>query len=99
MVLEGRDTGTVVFPDADVKFFLDARPEARAKRRYAEQRTKESITIQRISQDLTERDTADRNRRYAPLLCAADAIVVDTTDITPEQTLERLRKEVSKHLG
>ena len=100
VVLEGRDIGTVVFPDAEVKFFLDARPEARAKRRYAEQRTKEStITIQRVSQDLTERDTADRNRRYSPLLCASDAIVVDTTDITPEQTLERLLTEVSKYLG
>jgi cytidylate kinase len=98
VVLEGRDIGTVVFPDAEIKFFLDARPEERAKRRYTEQSGKENITIERVTKDLEERDKADRTRQHAPLKRAEDAIEVDTTHLTPEQTLARLLEEAQKHL-
>jgi cytidylate kinase len=98
VVLEGRDIGTVVFPDAEIKFFLDARPEERAKRRYTEQSGKENITIERVTKDLEERDKADRTRQHAPLKRAEDAIEVDTTHLTPEQTLARLLKEAQEHL-
>jgi cytidylate kinase len=98
VVLEGRDIGTVVFPDAEIKFFLDARPEERAKRRYTEQSGKENITIERVTKDLDERDKADRTRQHAPLKRAEDAIEVDTTHLSPEQTLARLLKEAQEHL-
>lgn len=99
VVLEGRDIGTVVFPDAEIKFFLDARPEERAKRRFTEQSVKEDITIEQVTQDLEVRDNADRTRQHAPLRRAEDAIEVDTTHLTPDQTLNRLLEEAQKHLN
>ena len=98
VVLEGRDIGTVVFPDAEIKFFLDARPEERAKRRFSEQSGKENITIERVTQDLKVRDNADRTRQHAPLKRAQDAIQIDTTHLTPEETVDRLLEEARKHL-
>ena len=98
VVLEGRDIGTVVFPDAEIKFFLDARPEERAKRRFTEQSGKEDVTIERVTQDLEVRDQADRTRQHAPLRRAQDAIEVDTTHLTPDQTLNRLLEASQKRL-
>ena len=99
VVLEGRDIGTVVFPDAEIKFFLDARPEERAKRRFSEQSGKEDVSIQRVIQDLEVRDKADRTRQHSPLKKADDAIEIDTTHLTAEQTLTRLLEEAEKHLN
>jgi len=99
VVLEGRDIGTVVFPDADIKFFLDARPEERAKRRFSEQSEKEDVTIERVTKDLEVRDQADRTRQHAPLRRAEDAIEVDTTHLSPEQTLNRLLEEAQKRFN
>ena len=99
VVLEGRDIGTVVFPDADIKFFLDARPEERAKRRFSEQSAKEEVTIERVTKDLEVRDQADRTRQHAPLRRAEDAIEVDTTHLSPEQTLNRLLEEAQKRFN
>ncbi len=99
VVLEGRDIGTVVFPDAEIKFFLDARPEERAKRRFTEQSGKEDVTIERVTQDLEVRDKADRTRQHAPLRRAQDAIEVDTTHLTAAQTLNRLLEEAQKRLN
>jgi cytidylate kinase len=99
VVLEGRDIGTVVFPDAELKFVLDANPEERAKRRFDEQSGKETITIERVTKDLEVRDQADRTRRHSPLKKAEDAIEIDTTHLTPEQTLARLLEEAEKHLN
>ena len=98
VVLEGRDIGTVVFPDAEIKFFLDARPEERAKRRFSEQSGKENITFERVTQDFKVRDNADRTRQHAPLKRAQDAIQIDTTHLTPEETVDRLLEEARKHL-
>ncbi len=98
-MLEGRDIGTVVFPDAEIKFFLDAGLEERAKRRFSEQSGKENVTIERVTKDLEERDKADRTRQHSPLRRAEDAIEVDTTNLTPEQTLNRLLEEAQKRLN
>jgi len=98
VVLEGRDIGTVVFPEADLKFFLDARPEARAQRRFSEQSGKESVSIDRVTRDLEIRDETDRTRQHSPLRRAEDAIAIDTTDLTPEETLARLLEEAHKVL-
>ena len=99
VVLEGRDIGTVVFPDADLKFFLDARAEERARRRFTEQSSNEPVTLDRVTRDLEARDRADRNREHSPLKRAPDAIYVDTTDLTPEETLETLLDEARRRLG
>ncbi len=99
VVLEGRDIGTVVFPDADVKFFLDARPDERAKRRFSEQAEKESVTLDGITRDLEVRDASDRNRAHSPLRRAEDAIEIDTTNLTPDQTLQKLIEAAAQKLN
>jgi cytidylate kinase len=98
VVLEGRDIGTEVFPDAELKFFLDARPEERARRRFEEQ-SGSSLTFDRVKRDLAERDDTDRNRKHSPLRMAADAILIDTTELTPDATLERLLREARSRLS
>lgn len=87
-VLEGRDIGTVVFPDADVKFFLTADLAARAHRRHAELAERhgaETPALEAVSGDLDERDRRDAGRALAPLRPAADAVVLDTTALTVEE--------------
>jgi cytidylate kinase len=96
-VLEGRDIGTVVFPDADLKFFLEANPDVRARRRYEElfQKGTES-TLDAVLSDQTKRDRDDSSRAVAPLKPAADAVRVDTSGLPLSQvvqTLERLIRE------
>ncbi|MHB8109484.1 MAG: (d)CMP kinase [Syntrophorhabdaceae bacterium] len=79
-VLEGRDTGSVVFPDADIKFYLDARPDERAARRYTELRAKgPEVRLDQVQQEMKVRDENDSRRAIAPLVIPAGAIVVDTT--------------------
>lgn len=80
IVAEGRDMGTVVFPDAEVKFFLDASPQERAKRRYAEMVCKgEMVSLREIENDMLRRDRQDRDRSIAPLVVPACAVVVDSS--------------------
>ena len=89
-VLEGRDIGTVVFPDAEVKFFLTAGDEARARRRHAELIDKGlAITFAEVLADQRRRDRDDSERVLAPLKAASDAIQVDTTGMELEQVIER----------
>lgn len=95
VVMEGRDIGTVVFPDADVKFYLDASLEERGRRRYAELRARDgSESLAATMRDMAERDQRDRARAHAPLQPAADAIVVDTTALTLEEVVETLLRWV-----
>ena len=99
VVMEGRDIGTVVFPDADVKVFLDASPEARSQRRY-EQNASSAAAGQSQSdratvlQALRERDERDRNRANSPLRPAPDAVVIDSTSLALEQVLARIEEIV-----
>ena len=91
IVTEGRDQGTVAFADADIKFFLTATVAERARRRYAELQAKgEKVNLQRIEKDIEQRDKRDRDRAVGPLKPAADAIIVDTTDLTIEQVVQKL---------
>jgi cytidylate kinase len=97
VVLEGRDIGTVVFPDAFRKFFVTASDEVRAERRYLELREKgEDVSRERILADLRERDQRDRTRDVAPLKAAADAIVVDTSALDIEQVLASILARVPR---
>ncbi|MGW7441926.1 (d)CMP kinase [Kitasatospora sp. NPDC054795] len=101
IVAEGRDMGTVVFPDATVKVFLTASEQARAARRAAELRAKgvEEATITAMAADLARRDAADSSRKTAPLAQAADAVLVDTSDLTLEQVIDRIAGLVEERAG
>jgi cytidylate kinase len=89
-VMEGRDIGTVVFPDARVKIFLDAQPETRAERRAAEL----GVTVEDVARDLALRDQRDRSRAEAPLTQAPDAEYLDTTHLTLAEAEEAVLKLV-----
>jgi len=99
LVSEGRDQGSVVFPDADIKFFLDATPEARAQRRADQLRAAgQHVDQPRLLAEIVERDAADRNRDTGPLIIPDDAVVVDTTDLSHDAVLARLEAEVRRRL-
>ncbi len=98
IVTEGRDQGTVAFPDADVKFYLTADAAERAKRRQADLRTEDSSkTLDQIQKAIEQRDQSDRDRAAGPLKPADDAILIDTTDLTIEQVVQQLFKCVKKN--
>jgi len=94
-VVEGRDMGTVVFPDATLKVYLTARPEVRAARRAAE--TGEDVAA--VAADIARRDRADSSRADSPLSQAADALVVDTSDLSMEQVVERVAGQARARAG
>ena len=96
-VMNGRDIGTVVFPDAAVKFFLDAAPEERAERRLAEEREHNpAATFEQTLVDIIERDRRDTTRADSPLVAANDAIVIDSTGQPIEEVLQRMMREIEK---
>lgn len=89
VIMDGRDIGTVILPDAKVKIFLTASPEKRAARRCAELREKgQDVTVEGILADMEHRDALDASRAAAPLKQAEDAVLVDTSDLTLEQSIE-----------
>ncbi|MBI5593352.1 MAG: (d)CMP kinase [Deltaproteobacteria bacterium] len=88
LVCEGRDMGTVIFPEADIKFFLDADPHVRACRRYKEMPSKAAVTLEDISRDMLQRDQNDSQRALSPLKPADDAIRIDCTDIDPQTVVK-----------
>jgi cytidylate kinase len=90
VVMEGRDIGTVVFPDADVKIYLDASAEERARRRVHDEAHRGSRDIAQVATEMAARDTSDRTRAVAPLAVAADAHVIDTTGLTIEEVVARV---------
>jgi cytidylate kinase len=96
VVFEGRDLGTVVFPHAEIKFFLTASPEVRAKRRLKELRRlgASSVTLEKVLEDIHERDRFDSGREIAPLKKPSDAIVIDTTHLSIEEVVNTLKKYV-----
>src|SRR6266403_1084938 len=87
VVMEGRDIGTVVFPSAELKIFLDAAPETRAERRWKEHREKgDKLTLAEVFDEVIERDKRDRERKVSPLVRATDAVLVDNTAMGIEET-------------
>jgi cytidylate kinase len=87
IIMEGRDIGTIVFPDAEVKIFLDAAPEVRGDRRF---RQKPSLPPKAVIAELRERDRRDRTRAASPLVPASDAVIIDYTDMSIEHVLARV---------
>ena len=98
-VLEGRDIGTVVFPDADLKFYLDASDEERGLRRYRQLRESgEPAVLAEIVAEIEERDRRDRSRAHSPLRCAPDAERIDTTGLSTEEVLSLLLERCRERL-
>ena len=95
LVSEGRDQGSVVFPDADVKFYLDADPAVRASRRAEQLRAEGKNPDERkLLADIIDRDHSDSTREDGPLICPDDAVVVDTSDLSCDEVVQRLEDEV-----
>ena len=100
VLMDGRDIGTVVLPDAELKIFLTASPEARAQRRYLEQKAKgEAVTFEQVLEAMRQRDLQDSTRAAAPFKAADDAIVVDTTEMNLEESIAFIRNIVKEKLG
>ncbi len=92
IVMVGRDIGTVVLPDADLKIYLDAAPTERARRRYVERLARgENVELEQVLADIRRRDAYDSSRQHAPLAAAPDAVLVDSTGLTIAQVLERVK--------
>jgi len=95
VVMEGRDIGTVVFPDAEVKIYLDASLDERARRRHEELRAKgEAITFEGVREALRERDHRDSTRAHSPLRAAPDAVVIDSTTLTVAQVVDEIMRQL-----
>ncbi|MFC1820369.1 (d)CMP kinase [Thermodesulfobacteriota bacterium] len=97
LVAEGRDMGTVVFPDADYKLYITASPEIRAERRYKERQGRgESVSRDEVDAELKKRDEQDKTRPIAPLRPAEDAIIIDTTALGIKQVIEEILIKIGK---
>jgi cytidylate kinase len=102
IVMEGRDIGSKVFPDADVKIFLDADPEVRSQRRYEQIEATpatDKVAPESVLQEIRERDRRDRTRATSPLQPAEDAIVIDSTSLTLDEVIESVEKIISERLA
>jgi CMP/dCMP kinase len=98
IVMEGRDIGTKVFPDAQVKIFLDAAAEVRGQRRY-QQNGPDAVPAEAVLEQLRERDRRDRTRAESPLQPAPDAVIIDSTDLSLEQVVARVEAIVKERLA
>ena len=99
VVMEGRDLGSHVFPNADIKFYLECSSLERAKRRFKEEQAKNTnITLEEIKAQIEERDEMDKNRKIAPLLIPINAIVVDSTHLSVEQVVATMFNFIRKEL-
>ncbi len=98
-VLDGRDIGTVVCPDADVKIFVNADVKIRAKRRYDQLiKNNKDLNLKKILDDLSKRDNLDKNREFSPMVPAKDAFLLDTSNLTVEEALQKIIVIISKKL-
>ena len=98
VVMDGRDIGTVVFPQAEKKFFLDADPKERGRRRFAELKEKDqarNADLATIIEQIVQRDHEDRNRKIAPLKQAKDAMLIDTTNLSIDQVVKEIIKTIN----
>ncbi len=100
VIMDGRDIGTVVLPDAECKIFLTASPRVRAERRYKELVEKgESCDLAQIEKDIIARDEQDMNREIAPLKQAEDAILIDSSDLSIEEVVNRIMELAEKEVN
>ncbi len=98
VILDGRDIGSVVLPNADIKFYLTASVESRAKRRYLEIKDSQpEMTLELIQKNVAERDAMDMNRKTSPLIEVEDAVHVDSTELTFDETVEKMQAIIEEH--
>ncbi len=98
VVFEGRDMGTVVFPDAEMKFYLDASIEVRARRRYLELKEKQEIALEDVENDMRTRDVNDSSRQIAPLKPAEDAVKIDATELDVDKVIEIMLSHIKNRI-
>lgn len=99
IIMDGRDIGTTILPNATVKIFLTASPEIRAKRRYLQlNESNDKVNYKEVLKDVIERDFNDMNRKISPLKCAKDAVLFDSSEYDFEQTAEELFKIIKEHI-
>ena len=98
VVFEGRDMGTVVFPDADVKFYLDASHKTRSLRRYREFKSETSQTLEDVEKDIKRRDKNDSTRVLAPLKPAEDAVIIDSTHLSAQDVVDRMMNVIENKI-
>lgn len=96
VIMDGRDIGTVVLPDAQLKIFLTASPQERARRRYEEIKDKQDVSFDEILRDIIKRDENDMNRAVSPLRQAKDAVLVDTTEMSIEEVISCIEDMIRK---
>lgn len=100
VVMDGRDIGTKVFPDAEVRLFLDASLDVRAQRRFEEESERgRDVTLEQIKAELEERDRRDRERSATPLVKAPDAVLIDTSDLSLDRVIDRVIEIAAERLG
>ena len=100
VIMDGRDIGTVILPNADLKIFMTASPETRAKRRYLELREKgQNVTLEQVMEEMMARDAQDAGRDIAPAVPAEDAVMYDNSGLTFEESLESLLAFIKERLG
>lgn len=100
VVIDGRDAGTVVFPDAKIKLFVTASPDVRAKRRYDQLVERGYASeIKSLEEEIVQRDLRDQNREIAPLKPAPDAYIIDTSEETAEESIQRILKYLEKYMA
>jgi cytidylate kinase len=98
LVTEGRDQGSIAFPDAPVKFFLDADPQVRAKRRIEQMGLDDEISVEEMCERILERDRIDSTRSDGPLVCPDDAIVIDTSTLSIDDVIDEMERVVRERL-
>lgn len=96
VILDGRDIGSVVLPNADLKIYLTASVETRAKRRWLEMQDKESVSLAEVMKSVADRDEMDKNREESPLVCVPDAVVIKSDNLTFDETVEVMLKLVAE---
>jgi cytidylate kinase len=99
IVMEGRDIGTKVFPDAEVKIFLDAAAEVRGQRRYQQNGPSGTLAAESVLEELRERDRRDRTRAESPLQPAADAVIIDSTNLSLDEVVARVEAIIAERLA
>ena len=100
VIMDGRDIGTVIFPDAEVKIYLFARDEVRAERRYKELLEKGvETTYEEVLADMQKRDSDDRNREVAPAVAAEDAVKLDSSELTLDETIAAIMAIIDEKIG
>jgi cytidylate kinase len=97
VVLDGRDIGSAVFPDAEYKFYIDASLEERARRRLADSKENVFGSLEELMKDISRRDAEDKERKHSPLVQAEDAIYIDTSGMDPERVLQTMLEYVDHH--